>query len=89
MPTPDDHTAARRAILELLARRDPDLTICPSEAARVVADGADFRPLMPVVREAAKALVQEGRIEVTQGGESVDLDVARGPIRLRAVGADG
>jgi hypothetical protein len=38
---------------------------------------------MPVVREAAAVLVTEGKLEVTQGGEVVDLASAHGPIRLR------
>jgi hypothetical protein len=38
---------------------------------------------MDAVRDAARELVAEGEIEVTQRGEVVDLDAARGPIRLR------
>ncbi|MET0818474.1 MAG: DUF3253 domain-containing protein [Solirubrobacteraceae bacterium] len=71
------------AILGLLARRDPGRTICPSDAARELAGDEDFRPLMEPVRAAAAGLVGEGRIEVTQGGEVVDLATARGPIRIR------
>jgi hypothetical protein len=73
----------RAAILELLARRDPGKTICPSDAARAVAGERDFRPLMDAARSAAGELVAERRIEVTQRGEVVDLGTARGPIRLR------
>jgi hypothetical protein len=75
-------TAARNAILELLAQRDAGKTICPSEAARALA-GEDFRGEMDVVREAAWELVDEGAIEVTQHGEPVARDDVRGPIRLR------
>jgi Protein of unknown function (DUF3253) len=78
-PTPDD---ARRAILDLLAQRDPGLTICPSEAARVLG-GEAFRPHMDLVRDAARTLVADGAIDVTQKGAVVDLDAARGPVRLR------
>jgi hypothetical protein len=78
-----DHTPQlRAAILELLSRRDPGTTICPSDAARAVA-GERFRPLMDATREAAARLADEGRIEVTQKGEVVDPRGARGPIRLR------
>lgn len=73
--------AARALILSLLAERAPGATICPSEVARAL--DVDWRPLMPAVREAAAGLVAEGRIDVTQGGEVVDLTAARGPIRLR------
>jgi hypothetical protein len=72
----------REAILTLLEQRGPDTTICPSDAARAVA-GAQFRPLMEPTRQVAAALVAEGRIEVTQRGEVVDLRTVRGPIRLR------
>ena len=72
----------RDAILYLLGRRDPGKTICPSDAARAVGGDA-FRPLMDDARAAAAELVAEGRIEVTQRGEPVDLATARGPVRLR------
>ena len=69
-------------ILDLLAQRDPGKTICPSEAARALAD--DFRPLMEPVRRVARELAARGALEVTQKGRGVDIDAARGPIRLRA-----
>jgi hypothetical protein len=76
---------ARRAILELLGQRGPGKTICPSDAARALGGDDGFRPPMGTVREAAGELVAAGRIEVTQRGKPVDLDRAKGPIRLRAV----
>ncbi len=82
---------AEEAILDLIAARDPDKTICPSEAARSLAGDDDFRPYMEPVREAAAGLAADGRIEVTQKGEPVKIGEARGPIRLgrpRAGGAD-
>ncbi len=82
--TSRDRAAAERAILELLAQREPGKTICPSEAARALGGDDGFRELMPLVRDAAAALVADGRIEVTQGGSRVDIAEARGPIRLRA-----
>jgi hypothetical protein len=75
---------AEAAILELLAQRETGKTICPSEAARLLGSDEGFRALMPLVRDAARALVTAGRIEVTQSGQPVDLDTARGPIRLRS-----
>ena len=74
---------AQEAIRTMLAQRDEGKTICPSEAARVLGGDDGFRELMPLVRDAARDLVAEGRIDVTQRGEVVDLDAARGPIRLR------
>jgi len=81
-----DRLSAERAILDLLARREAGKTICPSDAARALGGDDGFRPLMGLVRDAARALVADNRIEVTQRGRPVDLDEARGPIRLRAVG---
>jgi hypothetical protein len=80
MPSRQD---AERAILGLLAQRDEGRTICPSEAARVLGGADGFRPLMPLVRDAAAELVARGELEVTQSGEVVDPGAARGPIRLR------
>lgn len=74
-----------RTIVELLEQRREGATICPSEAARAVG-GEDWRPLMEPARDAARRLVEQGRIDVTQRGEVVDLDEARGPIRLRLRG---
>ena len=83
-PLTPSEADARAAILRLLESRDPGRTICPSEAARALGGDDGFRPLMPLVRDAARTLVGEGEIEVTQKGEPVDIDAARGPIRLRA-----
>jgi hypothetical protein len=81
-------TGARAAILELLEKRGPEKTICPSDAARALA-GDEFRPQMDTVRDAARKLVAEGRIEVTQGGDRVDLDAVKGPVRLRTARTNG
>jgi hypothetical protein len=70
-----------RTILTLLEARDPGKTICPSDAARALAD--DFRPLMQPVRDVARDMVARGELEVTQSGRVVDIDTARGAIRLR------
>ena len=73
--------ALEAAILGLLERRAVGATICPSEAARVVA--TDWRPLLEPARQAARRLVAAGRLEITQRGRPVDPSTARGPIRLR------
>jgi hypothetical protein len=59
------------------------VSICPSEAARRLAMGADWHPLMESVRMAARRLQRAGRIEITQQGRPVNPDRAKGPIRLR------
>lgn len=74
--------ALEHAILELLALRPRGATICPSEAARRVAPD-DWRPLMERSRSAARRLVADGRLEITQKGRAVDPSTARGPVRLR------
>jgi len=70
------------AILELLAARARDATICPSEVARKVG-GDHWRDLMEPTRAAARRLVAGNAIEITQRGRVVDPSTARGPIRLR------
>ncbi|MEL6999046.1 MAG: DUF3253 domain-containing protein [Pseudomonadota bacterium] len=77
-PSPAEIAAA---ILGVLAERDPGKTICPSEAARRL-DPDHWRRLMTPVREVAKSMVREGRLEIRRKGEIIDpLDV-RGVIRL-------
>jgi hypothetical protein len=75
------------AIIDLLARRGVDSTICPSEAARALTapGSADaWRALMPRVRDVAQAMADREWLQITQRG----LPVARsglhhGAIRLR------
>ncbi|MFJ4036987.1 DUF3253 domain-containing protein [Microbacterium sp. NPDC090007] len=70
------------SIRDLLAARDAGKTICPSEAARAVG-GDEWRDLMQPARDAAHELVVSGEVEVTQGGEVVDVRTASGPVRIR------
>ncbi len=73
-------------ILKLLDQRGAGKTICPSEAARAIAasdDKAQWDPLMEPARAAARRLVSDGKIVITQGGVVVDPSKAKGPIRLR------
>lgn len=80
-----------QSILDLLDRRAPGATICPSEAARAVAADAgreDWRSLMDLARAAGRRLADQGQIQVTQKGQVVDAATARGPIRFRKVSDD-
>lgn len=76
-------------IVELLGRRKPESSICPSDVARHIAGdggpkGAEpWRDLMDPVRDAAAGLAQEGTVVITQGDETVDITTAKGPIRIR------
>ncbi len=74
-----------KAILDLLERRGPTASICPSDAARAVytGDGDGWRELMEPARQAARRLVASGEVEITQGGRPVEPAEARGPIRIR------
>ena len=78
----DTDARLEQAILELLASRAEDATICPSDAARAVG-GEDWRALMELARQAARRLVADDQVVVTQGGEVVDPATAKGPIRIR------
>ena len=78
----DVDSRLEQTILDLLEQRRPGATICPSDAARAV-DPDGWRPLMDAARAAAQRLVDAGVVDVTQGGEVVDLATARGPVRIR------
>jgi hypothetical protein len=81
-PDVEDATVAA-AIFCLLAMRASDATICPSEVARALTDGsADWRRLMPRIREVSRDLAQRGLLEVTRHGAGVDATSRGGPIRL-------
>lgn len=73
------------AIMRLLEEIGAGKTICPSEAARAVGgeERAGWERLMEPARAAARRLVAEGKIVITQGGVVVDGSTAKGPIRLR------
>ncbi len=79
----DTDAELERTILSLLDDRAPTSTICPSDAARAVGTADGWRSLMDPARDAARRLVEAGEVVITQGGKVVDLDTARGPIRIR------
>jgi hypothetical protein len=70
-------------LLNQCAARRHGATLCPSDVARALAvDEAEWRAMMPMVREVAARLAEAGQIVVTQRGAIVDARTARGPIRL-------
>lgn len=78
--------ALEAAILELLAERGREKTICPSEAAKLVGGKdtrRDWEGLMEPARAAARRLAAAGKIVITQKGVVVEPSTAKGPIRLR------
>ncbi|MEL6737761.1 MAG: DUF3253 domain-containing protein [Pseudomonadota bacterium] len=78
MSSPDE---AERAILNLLAIRGADKTICPSEAARALAiTPGEWRREMERVHKATDALNAAGKIKLSWKGE--ELDQRRGAYRI-------
>lgn len=76
-----------QTILALTQARYPG-SICPSEVARQLASADDqWRALMPIVRDCARALALAGRLLVTQRGQILDPQALyRGAIRLQSPG---
>lgn len=69
------------ALRTLLRARGSDKTICPSEAARVLA-GERFRGVMPDVKALVTRMEAAGELVVLQKGKRVCAAEARGPVRL-------
>lgn len=81
-PTESGRRTRMAAVVRTLLRhRGEDKTICPSDVARAVG-GDGWRPLMPLARDVAADLAEQGLVEVRQGGQRVDLDTVKGPIRI-------
>lgn len=79
--TPTDDQV-RDAIAVLLQERQPPATMCPSEAARMLAP-ENWKVLMPQVRAVAVAMANDGLLDIRQGGRTLARDAPlRGPIRL-------
>ena len=79
-PTETGQRERLSSVIRALLRRREGATLCPSDAARVVG-GENWRDLMPLVREVAAELSDQGEIRITQKGEPVSSD-AKGPLRL-------
>lgn len=71
---------ARAAVLTLLAARAEGATLCPSEAARVIADEGDWRGAMPAVHAAVDGLVAAGAVRLSWRG--VPMAERAGPYRI-------
>ncbi len=73
-----------QSILDHVAARGLDKTLCPSDVARAVGgphpDG--WGPLMPPIRRIAVRLAKEGRLVITRRGRAVDPDDFKGVYRL-------
>jgi len=79
--------AARRTMIELLARRGPFATLCPSEVARTLVQDkpgggiSDWRDVMPIVHAATDQLLLEGMIDLSW--KRAGLTSRMGPYRIR------
>jgi Protein of unknown function (DUF3253) len=80
---PTDEAIAQE-IEHQLSRRAATSSICPSEVARALqGDEAEWRALMPRVREVAAVMRDEGRLRITSRGVDVaKAELHRGAIRL-------
>ncbi len=71
-------------LMALLGERGENKTMCPSELARhLTSDETTWRRLVEPIRMAACRLHHRGHLEILQGGQIVDPETAKGPIRLR------
>jgi hypothetical protein len=89
-----DDDLAHRVRTRLMALLDRDYgaaTVCPCDAARVMAPEfrTPWRDLMRVVRCVATQLADIGSIEILQQGRPIDIREARGPILLRLKNSAG
>lgn len=66
--------------MALLAARAAEGSVCPSEVARAVAPGSNWRSVMPTVHAAVDTLLDEGRVRLSWKGEP--LAVRKGPYRI-------
>ncbi|EAU42798.1 hypothetical protein FP2506_08151 [Fulvimarina pelagi HTCC2506] len=73
-----------QTILELCAERGTKKTACPTEVARLLAGSneADWRKLMPAIRQEAIRLAKADRIVIKRKGKPVDPDDFKGIYRL-------
>jgi hypothetical protein len=77
---------AEQAILDLVTKRGPEKSICPTDAARSLAGApadASWRKFLHPVRLAAQRLAKAGRIEILHKGKPIAPEDAHGVIRLR------
>ena len=77
---------AGEVIVDKLEARAPESSICPSEVARELWPGDEWRSRMPEVRRAAAQLAAEGTVRITQKDTEVDaskIEEVRGPVRIR------
>lgn len=73
-----------QTILTMAAQRAPDKTVCPSEIARELFPD-DWRKHMDDIRMEAIKLQKAGKVQITQKGKPVDVDLIKGPVRIKLI----
>lgn len=69
------------ATMRALTRKRAESSICPSDVARAIG-GEAWRSRMDDVRRVAADLAARDEVIVTQKGETVRIESARGPVRI-------
>jgi hypothetical protein len=80
---------AEQAILDLLATRGGEKTICPTDAARVLAGNPkddSWRAKLAPIKLAAIRLARAEKIDILRKGKPIAPDAVHGVIRLRLAG---
>lgn len=73
-------------VLEVLAKHlGEEHGVCPSEVAMLAAEDLpiNWRDLMRPVRMVAARLAEQGRLDILQNGQVVNIREVRGDVRLR------
>lgn len=71
---------AQEAVLALLAARAPDGSVCPSEVARAITRGPNWRSAMPTVHATIDGMLAENLVQLSWKGEP--LARRKGPYRI-------
>lgn len=77
----EDDRSLEKAIIQMLKKREPDKTICPSEPPRQLFPD-NWRDYMERSRCAAGRLWAQDAVDIQKSGESIAPDDITGPIRL-------
>ena len=80
--TPSSADDIEAAILRLLDEAGADKTVSPTEAARALTSGPEWRVQMPGVRRAAIKLALNGRLVIYRKGKAADPNDFKGVYRL-------
>lgn len=80
-PTDAEFEERAAAAMRALTRKRSESSICPSDVARAIG-GESWRSRMDDVRRVAADLAERDEVVVTQKGEPVRIEEARGPVRI-------